>query len=89
MSTQTWLPVHCVHAFVQAAPVVFVFAAQVPSSGPLVHRWKVALQAGTQFVPLQLTVPLVGAVQVVHVGPQASGVSLVTQVGFAVVPRWQ
>ena len=73
----------------QAAPVVFVFAAQVPSSGPLVHRWKVALQAGTQFVPLQLTVPLVGAVQVVHVGPQASWVSLVTQVGFVAVPRWQ
>ena len=73
----------------QAAPVVFVFAAQVPNSGPLVHRWKVALHAGTQAVPLQLTVPLVGAVQVVHVGPQASGVSLVTQVGFVAVPRWQ
>lgn len=84
MSTQTWVPGHAVHADVQCA--VSLFAAQVPVA---VQRWKFVLQAGTQDVPLQLTVPLVGAVQVRQFGPQASGVSLVTQVGAVAVPRWQ
>ena len=38
---------------------------------------------------MQLTEPFVGAVQVVQDGPQASAVSLVTQVGAAAVPRRQ
>jgi len=73
------------HAEVQFAPVVFVSAAQVLFG----HRWKLVLHAGTQDVPLQLTVPFAGCVQVVHDGPQASGVVLATQVGAAVVPRRQ
>jgi hypothetical protein len=47
------------------------------------------LQARTQAVPLQLTVPFVGAVQVAHDAPQASTVSLGTHVGAVAVPRWQ
>jgi len=75
---------------VQAAPVVFVFAAQVPNSGPLVHRWKVALHAGTQAVPLQLTVPLVGAVQTVQLLPHEVMEVLpsITHVKVAPVPHW-
>jgi len=47
------------------------------------------LQAGTQFVPSQVTVPFVGCVQVAQVAPQASTVSLATQVGAVAVPRRQ
>jgi hypothetical protein len=80
----TWAPGHCTHAAVQFAPVVFVSGAHV-----LPHRWKPALQAGTQAVPLQVTVPFAGAVQVAHEGPQAATVSLATHVGEAAVPRRQ
>jgi hypothetical protein len=38
---------------------------------------------------LQLTVPLVGAVHVMHVGPQASAVLFATHVGACSVPRRQ
>jgi hypothetical protein len=38
---------------------------------------------------LQLTEPFVGGRQFRHDGPQAEGMSLVTQVGDAAVPRWQ
>ncbi len=72
------------HATVHWAPVVLLSGAQV-----VPHRWKPALQAGTQAVPLQVTVPFAGGVQVVHVAPQAAMVSLATQVGNAVVPRRQ
>ena len=68
-----------------SAPVVFVSAAQLPFG----QMWKSVLQAGTQAVPLQLTVPFTGGVQVRHDGPQAALVSLDTQVGAAVVPRRQ
>jgi len=74
-----------VHADVHSAPVVFVSAAQLPFG----QMWKLVLQAGTQAVPLQLTVPFTGGVQVRHDGPQAALVSLDTQVGAAVVPRRQ
>jgi hypothetical protein len=84
----TCAPGHCVQAAVQLAPVVFVSGAQV-AVAPLPHRWKPALQARTQAVPLQLTVPFVGAVQVAHEAPQAATVSLATHVGAAVVPRRQ
>jgi hypothetical protein len=70
---------------VHSAPVVFVSAAQLPFG----QMWKSVLQAGTQAVPLQLTVPFTGGVQVRHDGPQAALVSLDTQVGAAVVPRRQ
>jgi hypothetical protein len=53
------------------------------------HRWKVALHATTQVVPLQVEVPFVGAVQVAHDAPQAASVLLGTHVGAAVVPRRQ
>jgi hypothetical protein len=72
----------------QFAPVVLLSGAQV-AVAPVPHRWKPVLHAGTQFVPLQVTVPLVGAVQVVHDAPHAATVSLATQVGFVAVPRWQ
>jgi hypothetical protein len=76
------------HAAVQLAPVVLLSGAQVPvAGGP--QRWKPALQARTQDVPLQVTVPFAGAVQISQVAPQASGVVLGTQVGAAVVPRLQ
>lgn len=81
---QTCCPGHWVHAAVQFAPVVFVSGAQV-----VPHRWKPALQAGTQDVPLQLTVPFAGAVQVAHDGPHAALVSLETHVGTVAVPRRQ
>lgn len=74
---------HGVHADVHC--VLLVSEAQVP----LAQMWKPVLQAGTQAVPLQLTVPFTGGVQVRHDGPQAAAVSLDTQVGFAVVPRRQ
>ena len=83
--TQSKPAPHCVHAAVHSAPVVFVSAAQLPFG----HMWKSGLQAGTQAVPLQLTVPFTGAVQVAHDAPQAATVSLATQVGAAVVPRRQ
>lgn len=73
------------HAEVHSAPVVLVSAAHVLFG----HRWKVLLQAGTQAVPSQLTVPFVGAAQVAHDGPQAVTVSLATQVGAPAVPRKQ
>jgi hypothetical protein len=79
------LPVpHGVHADVQCA--LSLSAAHVPDA---VHRWKPVLQAGTQVVPLQVTVPLVGATQVEHDAPQASTVVFATQVGAVAVPRWQ
>ena len=81
---QTCCPGHWVHAAVQLAPVVFVSGAQV-----VPHRWNPALHAGTQAVPLQVTVPFAGAVQVVHEGPQAATVSFATHVGAAAVPRRQ
>ena len=74
---------HGVHADVHCA--LFVSEAQLPFG----HMWKSALQAGTQAVPLQLTIPFTGGVQVRHDGPQAAMVSLDTQVGAAVVPRRQ
>lgn len=85
MLMQTAPPVHWVQAEVHSAPVVLVSAAQLLSG----HRWKLVLQAWTQEVPSQVTVPFVGCVQVVQDGPQASGRSLVTQVGAAAVPRRQ
>ena len=72
------------HAAVQLAPVVFVSATHV-----VPHRWVLAGHAGTQDVPLHVTVPPVGAVQVAHEGPQAAMVSLATQVGWPAVPRRQ
>ena len=74
---------HGVHAEVHRA--LLASLAQLLSG----HRWKLASQAGTQAVPSQVTLPLVGAVQVVQVGPQASAVLLATQVGAVVVPRRQ
>jgi hypothetical protein len=65
--------------------VLLVLDAQVLSG----HRWKVALQAGTQFVPSQVTLPFVGAVHVAHDAPHAAVVLFATQVGFATVPRRQ
>jgi len=53
------------------------------------HRWKPALQAVTQAVPLQLTMPFATGWQIAHDAPQAATVSLATQVGAAVVPRRQ
>ena len=85
MSVHTWLPGHCVHAAVQLAPVVFVLAAHVLFG----QRWKFVLHAGTHAVPLQVTVPFVGAVHVRQLAPHASGVVLTTQVGTDAVPRWQ
>jgi hypothetical protein len=79
---------HWWQSAVQLAPVVFVSGAQV-ALAPVPHRWKPVLHAGTHVVPLQLTVPLAGAVQVKQFGPQAALLSLVTQVGLAVLPRRQ
>lgn len=83
--TQTDPAAHCVQVAPQFAPVVFVSGAQVLFG----HRWNVALHAGTQAVPLQVTVPFAGCVHVVHDGPQAAMVSLAMQVGAAAVPRRQ
>jgi len=83
--TQTDPVAHCVQVAPQFAPVVFVSGAQVLFG----HRWNVALHAGTHEVPLQVTVPFAGCVQVVHDGPQAATVSLAMQVGAAAVPRRQ
>jgi hypothetical protein len=69
---------------VQLAPVVLLSETHV-AFAPVPHRWNPASQARTQAVPLQLTEPLLGAVQVRHDGPQALLVSLGTQV----VPRAQ
>jgi hypothetical protein len=80
----TWVAGHWVHAAVQFAPVVFVSGAHV-----VPHRWNPALHAGTQAVPLQVTVPFAGGVQVVHEAPQAAMVSFATHVGAAAVPRRQ
>ena len=77
-----------VHAAVHWAPVVLLSGAQV-AVVPVPHRWKPVLQARTQAVPLHVTVPFVGAVQVRHDAPQASTVLLATQVGAAAVPRRQ
>jgi hypothetical protein len=71
------------HAAVQLVPDESSGAQVVP------HRWKPVLHAGTQEVPLQVTVPLAGAVQVVQDAPQAATVLLATQVGAAAVPRRQ
>jgi hypothetical protein len=65
--------------------VVLLLVAQVLSG----HRWKPVSQAGTQAVPLQVTLPFVGGVQVRQSGPQAALVLLATQVGALAVPRWQ
>jgi hypothetical protein len=81
----TWFPGHWMHAAVQLAPVAFVLAAQVLFG----QRWKLVLQAGTHAVPLQVTVPFVGAVHVRQLAPQASVVVLGTQVGTDVDPRRQ
>jgi hypothetical protein len=81
--TQVDPAAHGVHADVHC--VLLVSAAQLPFG----QMWKSVLQAGTQAVPLQLTVPLTGGVQVKHDGPQAAAVSFDTQVGAAVVPRRQ
>ena len=51
---------HGVHADVHR--LLFESEAQVLSE----HMWNPVLQAGTHDVPLQVTVPFVGAVQVVH-----------------------
>jgi hypothetical protein len=67
------------HADVHSAPFVFVSGAQLLSG----HRWKVALHAGTQEVPLHVTVPFAGTGQFRQSGPQASAVLLATQVGAA------
>ena len=88
MPTQSWPAGHCVHAAVHWAPVVLLSAAQV-AVAPVPHRWKPVLHAGTQAVPLQVTVPFAGAVHVAHVAPQALTVLLATQVGAAAVPRRQ
>jgi hypothetical protein len=65
---------------------VLLLVAQLPFG----HMWKVASQAVTHAVPLQVTLPFVGgAGHVVHDAPQASTVSLATQVGAAAVPRRQ
>ena len=88
MFVHTCVPGHCVHAAVHLAPVVFVSGAHV-AVAPLPHRWKPVLQAGTQAVPLQVTVPFAGAVQVAHDAPHAATVLLATQVGLAVLPRRQ
>jgi hypothetical protein len=86
--TQSSPAPHWMQAAVQFAPVVLLSGAQVPvAAGP--HRWKPVLQARTQDVPLQLTVPFAGAVQVVQLAPQASFVLLATQVGAVAVPRRQ
>lgn len=83
MFTQLDPAPHGVHADVHR--LLFVSDAHVLSE----QRWKPVLQAETQDVPLQLTLPFVGAAQVVHDGPQAATVVLATQVGAAVVPRRQ
>ena len=75
---------HCVQAAVHMAPVVLLSETQL-----VPHMWKPALQAGTQAVPLHVTVPFAGGVQVAHAAPQALTVSLDTQVGVAAVPRRQ
>ena len=84
MPVHTCAPGHWMHAVVQLAPVAFVSATHV-----VPHRWVLAGHAGTQDVPLHVTLPPVGAVQVAHDGPQAAMVSLVTQVGCLAVPRRQ
>jgi hypothetical protein len=81
----------------QVSPVGHVMQADVQrvpalSSGAQLlsgHRWKSALHAGTHDVPLQLTVPFAGAVQVVQLGPHAAAVLFATQVGACAVPRKQ
>jgi hypothetical protein len=80
LSTQSWPAGHCVHDAPHRAPVVLLLVAQVLSG----QMWKPVLQEGTQEVPLQSTVPFVGAVQGVHVAPQAALVSLRMHVGVAV-----
>ena len=62
-------------AAVHMAPVVLLSETQV-----VPHMWKPVLQAGTQAVPLQVTVPFAGGVQVAHDGPQALGLVLGTAV---------
>jgi len=76
------------HAAVQDAPVALLSGAQ-GAVGPVPHGWKPVLQARTQAVPLQVTVPFGSAVHVAPVAPQASLVVLGTHVGAAAVPRWQ
>ncbi len=83
MSTQADPVAHGVQVDVHCA--LFELDAQLPFG----QTWKSVLQAGTQAVPLQVTVPFAGGVQVRHDGPQAAAVSLDTQVGAAVVPRKQ
>lgn len=77
-------PVHWMHAAVQLAPVVLVFATHA-----FPHKWKPSAQMITHDVPLQVDVPLAGSLQVAQVGPHASFVLLATHVGLAAVPRWQ
>jgi hypothetical protein len=81
--TQVDPAAHGVHAAVHR--VLLVSLAQVLSG----QMWKLVLQAGTQDVPSQVTVPFVGGVQVAQLAPHASTVSLTTQVGAAAVPRRQ
>jgi hypothetical protein len=83
LSTHVAPPVHGVQAAVQRA--LSEFEAQVLSP----QRWKPVLQAGTQDVPLQVTLPFAGTGQVVQLAPHASAVLLGTQVGAWAVPRWQ
>jgi len=87
LSTQVEPDGHVMQAAVQLAPVELL-GAQV-ALAPVPHRWKLVLQAGTHEVPLQVTVPLAGAVQVAQEAPQASTVLFATQVGACAVPRWQ
>jgi hypothetical protein len=86
-STQVEPDAHVIHAAVQLAPDELL-GAQI-ALAPVPHRWKLALQAGTQEVPLQVTVPLAGATQVAQEAPHASTVLFATQVGACAVPRWQ
>jgi len=82
---QTWAPGHAVHDAPQCA--LSLLAAQLLSE----HRWKLASQAYTHAVPLQVTEPFVGfvVVQSVQLAPHASAVVLTTHVGADAVPRWQ
>ncbi len=82
MLTQVSPVGHWMHAAVHCAELVLATHVAVT---PVPHRWNPALHAGTHAVPLHVTVPFVGAMQLPHDAPQASTVSLATQA----VPRRQ
>lgn len=87
LSTQVEPVGQVMQAAVQLAPGELL-GAQV-ALAPVPHRWKLASQAGTHEVPLQVTLPLAGAAQVAQEAPQAPTVLFTTQVGACAVPRWQ